>query len=138
MNNETRKNVIGELSEALDALDKMIINYPQGGRRVGKSNLHENWSIARGRIINAKFLLQNEQDGVTEAPVDSPQIKLEDFHIGFEYEELIPDSERYLPSGIIWRKRVYCLESPKLHKIKKYIEEGKVRKIWPDNQNKDE
>ena len=57
------------------------------------------------------------------------EIKLEDFHIGFEYMELIPDTERYLPSGPTWQKRIYSLGSPRLHKIKKYIEEDKVRGI---------
>lgn len=57
------------------------------------------------------------------------EIKIEDFHIGFEYEELIPDHERYLPNGPTWMKRIYSYESPKLMKIKKYIDEGKVRKI---------
>lgn len=57
------------------------------------------------------------------------KIKIEDFHIGFKYEEYEMDSERYLNRGMIWKTRTYTLTSPRLHKIKKLIEEGKIRKI---------
>lgn len=59
-------------------------------------------------------------------------IRIEDFHIGFEYEELVKcHHERYLPPEETheWKKRIYGFDSPKLLKMKKYIEEGRVREI---------
>lgn len=58
----------------------------------------------------------------------SEQLSLSDFRVGFEYEELQMDSERYLNKGIIWVKKTYGLNSPRLHKIQKLLEEGKLRK----------
>ena len=58
----------------------------------------------------------------------SEQLSLSDFRVGFEYEELQMDSERYLNRGMIWVKKTYGLNSPRLHKIQKLIEEGKLRK----------
>ena len=58
----------------------------------------------------------------------SEQLSLSDFRVGFEYEELQMDSERYLNKGMIWVKKTYGLNSPRLHKIQKLLEEGKLRK----------
>ena len=67
----------------------------------------------------------------------SEQLSLSDFRVGFEYEELQMDSERYLNKGMIWVKKTYGLNSPRLHKIQKLLEEGKLRKAQctttPDN-----
>lgn len=57
------------------------------------------------------------------------KIKIEDFHIGFEYEELQPDSERYFSKGLIWVKKTYNFNSPRLHKINELIKQGKVRHV---------
>lgn len=58
----------------------------------------------------------------------SEQLSLSDFKVGFEYEEYQMDSARYLNNGMIWVKKTYGLNSPRLHKIQKLIEEGKVRR----------
>tara|TARA_E500000305_G_scaffold108419_1_gene110811 strand:+ start:1846 stop:2238 length:393 start_codon:yes stop_codon:yes gene_type:complete len=58
----------------------------------------------------------------------SEELSLSDFRVGFEYEELQMDSERYLNKGMIWVKKTYGLNSPRLHKIQKLLEEGKLRK----------
>ena len=58
----------------------------------------------------------------------SKELSLSDFRVGFEYEELQMDSERYLNKGMIWVKKTYGLNSPRLHKIQKLLEEGKLRK----------
>ena len=58
----------------------------------------------------------------------SLELKVEDFHIGFRYEEYQMDSERYLNKGMIWVEKEYTLTSPRLYKIKTLIEEGKLRK----------
>lgn len=55
-------------------------------------------------------------------------IEIEDFHIGFEYEELQMDGNRYLNQGMIWVKKTYGFTSPRLHKMQKLIEELKIRK----------
>ena len=55
------------------------------------------------------------------------QLLISDFHIGFEYEELQMDSERYLNKGMIWVKKKYGFNSPRLHKINELIEAGKLR-----------
>jgi hypothetical protein len=71
-------------------------------------------------------LLENfEREGKEEV-----LIKIEDFHIGFEYEEyvLCHHGSRYLNNdGFEWKRRVYDFNSPKLLKIKKQIENGLVR-----------
>ena len=56
-------------------------------------------------------------------------IKIEDIHIGFEYEEYQLDSERYLNKGMIWVKKVYGFSSPRLHKMQKLIKKGSIRKL---------
>jgi len=58
----------------------------------------------------------------------SEQLSLSDFRLGFEYEEYQMDSERYLNRGMIWVKKTYGLNSPRLHKIQKLLHEGKLRK----------
>lgn len=55
--------------------------------------------------------------------------KIEDFHIGYEYEELEMDKERYLNRGLIWVKKVYGFTSPRLWKINNLIIQGKIRKV---------
>lgn len=55
-------------------------------------------------------------------------IKIEDIHIGFKYEELIPNPERYISrQEKIWVERVYSITSPRLSKMKKLIEKDLVR-----------
>jgi len=56
-------------------------------------------------------------------------IKLEDFHIGFKYQEFQMDNSRYFNKGMIWVDKTYTLTSPRLHKIKELIKEGKLRKV---------
>lgn len=56
-------------------------------------------------------------------------ISVEDFHIGFEYEEYEMDSERYLNKGMIWVRKTYAFNSPRLHKIQKLIQKGKIRHV---------
>ena len=57
------------------------------------------------------------------------EIKIEDFHIGFKYQQLEMDKQRYLNRGMIWVDKTYSLNSPRLHKIKTLLDEGKIRKI---------
>ena len=54
-------------------------------------------------------------------------IKIEDFHIGFEYEELVHDDNRYFNQGLVWKKKVYGFNSPRLHKIDRLIKLGLIR-----------
>lgn len=56
-------------------------------------------------------------------------IKIEDFHIGFKYEQLENDSRRYLNQGLIWVEKTYSFNSPRLHKINELIEQGKIRAV---------
>lgn len=58
-------------------------------------------------------------------------MKIEDFHIGFEYEQLIKDESRYLNQGMIWVKQTYGLTSPRLFKINTLIKQGVIRDIEP-------
>lgn len=61
---------------------------------------------------------------------NSSNISIEEIHIGFQYEELIPNPERYMRMGdYIWIKRIYDFNSPRLHKMQKLIDENKIRKI---------
>ena len=56
------------------------------------------------------------------------KIKIEDFHVGFEYEQLVPNPERYLAHPeMIWLKKKYTLESTRLRKIKQLIDSGSIR-----------
>ena len=56
------------------------------------------------------------------------ELTLKDFHIGYRYEEYQFDSERYFNKGMIWVKKEYTLNSPRLNKIAKLLAEGKLRK----------
>ena len=56
-------------------------------------------------------------------------VKIEDIHIGFEYEQLQLDSARYLNQGMIWVKHTYNFNSPRLIKMAVLISEGKIRKL---------
>tara|TARA_R110000751_G_scaffold124978_1_gene226473 strand:+ start:363 stop:548 length:186 start_codon:yes stop_codon:yes gene_type:complete len=55
------------------------------------------------------------------------KLVISDFHIGFIYEEYQIDSERYLNRGMIWVKKEYGFNSPRLHKINELLKEGKLR-----------
>ena len=56
----------------------------------------------------------------------SSSLRIEDFHIGFEYLQYEIDSERYLNKGMIWKKKKYGFNSPRLHKIKELIDKGEI------------
>ena len=56
----------------------------------------------------------------------SSSLRIEDFHIGFEYLQYEMDSERYLNKGMIWKKKKYGFDSPRLHKIKELIDNGEI------------
>ena len=56
----------------------------------------------------------------------SSSLRIEDFHIGFEYLQYEMDSERYLNKGMIWKKKKYGFNSPRLHKIKELIDNGEI------------
>lgn len=58
----------------------------------------------------------------------SEQLSISDFRVGFQYEEYQMDGSRYLNKGMIWVKKTYGINSPRLHKIQKLIDEGKLRK----------
>ena len=58
----------------------------------------------------------------------SNPLNIEEFHIGFWYEEYQMDSERYLNKGMIWVKKQYGFNSPRLHKINELINQGKLRR----------
>lgn len=55
------------------------------------------------------------------------KVTIEQFHIGFKYEELVKDTERYLNKGDVWVKKVYGFNSPRLFKINELIKKGKIR-----------
>lgn len=55
------------------------------------------------------------------------KIKIQDFHIGFIYEELEMDSNRYLNQGKIWVTKRYGLKSLRLFKMNKLINDGVIR-----------
>ena len=57
------------------------------------------------------------------------RITVEDFHIGFEYEEYVASSDRYFvgKDRYSWVRKVYGFNSPWLHKMDQLIKEGKVR-----------
>lgn len=59
---------------------------------------------------------------------DHRPLRIEDFHIGFKYQEYEMDKSRYLNRGMIWVDKTYHLTSPRLHKISKSIEEKKIRR----------
>jgi len=59
---------------------------------------------------------------------DDELLSIEDFKVGFEYEEHVLDSQRYLSRGMIWKSRIYGLGSPRLHKIQKQLDEGILRR----------
>ena len=56
----------------------------------------------------------------------SSSLRIEDFHIGFEYLQYEMDSERYLNKGMIWKKKKYGFDSHRLHKIKELIDNGEI------------
>lgn len=59
----------------------------------------------------------------------SDKLKISDFHIGFEYEELVTNPERYMPIyKKIWIKKTYGFNSPRLHKIERRIKCGLIRR----------
>jgi hypothetical protein len=105
MNNETRKKAEDELSEALGALDKMITTYPQGGRGGGKSNLHENWTIVRGKIINAKSLLQNEEEEGGEVVLCNHEISCPSCTVIFSWKGICDKPKECIcGQKLIWPK----------------------------------
>lgn len=73
------------------------------------------------------------RDHLNKVLLNEREITLEDFHIGFEYEELVTNSERYVVglggAKHIWTKKVYSLKSARLGKIDQLIELGKIRKV---------
>lgn len=73
-------------------------------------------------------LIKYAEEMKSDVVGQSEELSLSDFRVGFEYEELQMDSERYLNKGMIWVKKTYGLNSPRLHKIQKLLEEGKLRK----------
>ena len=56
----------------------------------------------------------------------SKPLHISDFHIGFKYMQYEMDSERYLNKGMIWVKKEYGFNSPRLHKIKELIDNGEL------------
>jgi hypothetical protein len=58
----------------------------------------------------------------------SKSLHISDFHIGFEYLQYEMDSERYLNKGMIWVKKEYGFNSPRLHKIKELIDNGELHR----------
>ncbi len=58
----------------------------------------------------------------------SNPLHVEEFHIGFWYEEYQMDNERYLNKGMVWVKKQYGFNSPRLHKINELIKKGKLRR----------
>ena len=97
----------------------------------------KHWTKATGKTLDetTKHHMKYAIEAINEALLlgniseTNDQLKLSDFKIGFEYEEYQIDSKKYLNRGMIWVKKVYGLNSPRLHKIKKLINEGKLRKI---------
>jgi len=59
---------------------------------------------------------------------DDDPLSIEEFRVGFEYEEHVLDSQRYLSLGMIWKSRTYGCESPRLHKIQKQLDQGNLRR----------
>ena len=57
------------------------------------------------------------------------KIRIQDFRIDFEYEEYQMDNERYFNKGMIWVKKIYGFDSPRLYKIQLLIDSKKVRHI---------
>lgn len=52
--------------------------------------------------------------------------KIQDFHIGFEYVEIVVDPARYMNKGFLFKEKVYSLDSPRLFKINKLLDQGKI------------
>ena len=96
---------------------------------------NEQWGILAMCLFYTYSWLQGfinywiKVDEPIKKSTDNSPIKIEDFHIGFQYEEYQMDSERYLNKGMIWVRKTYTLTSPRLYKIQKLIDERKVRKI---------
>ena len=80
--------------------------------------------IIVNRMLKAEV---NEVSKVVYTFTFSNTIRIEDFHIGFEYQQLEIDSERYLNRGNVWKDKVYGYDSPRLYKIKKMIDDGLIR-----------
>ena len=75
-----------------------------------------------------KMLVDFHEQQVKSVVLDpvSSSLLIEDFHIGFEYLQYEMDSERYLNKGMIWKKKKYGFNSPRLHKIKELIDNGEI------------
>lgn len=69
----------------------------------------------------------NECGNLENSPNKNNPIRIEDFHIGFEYEQYELDSERYLNKGMIWVKKTYTMISPRFSKMQKLIDQEVIR-----------
>ena len=61
--------------------------------------------------------------------------EIEEFHIGFEYENQQMDGSRYLNQGMRWHKQVYAADSIRLHKLACEITAGNIRVKYLDESD---
>jgi hypothetical protein len=107
-------------TKKLEAIQE-VLKWVESGKQSTENGLEEIQYILDGGIVN-------KNDDLHSVVGQSEQLSLSDFRVGFEYEELQMDSERYLNKGMIWVKKIYGLNSPRLHKMQKLLDEGKLRK----------
>ncbi len=88
---------------------------------------HNRDSYSRSKIIEMTMAKTEKSVNKTnDIHIVSSSLRIEDFHIGFEYLQYEMDSERYLNKGMIWKKKKYGFNSPRLHKIKELIDNGEI------------
>tara|TARA_R110000764_G_scaffold232460_1_gene324927 strand:- start:363 stop:683 length:321 start_codon:yes stop_codon:yes gene_type:complete len=73
--------------------------------------------------------LVNEVKAAISVTRCSTQLNITHFRVGFKYEELEMDGERYFNRGLIWKRKTYGMTSPRLYKIQRLLDNGKLRHI---------
>lgn len=88
--------------------------------------LFNKWSLGQLATFIDEYVGELEAKNNESLHLVSSSLRIEDFHIGFEYLQYEMDSERYLNKGMIWKKKKYGFNSPRLHKIKELIDNGEI------------
>ena len=145
MTQDKINKVVELCNESLKALDKMITLYPQGGRGGGKSFMHENWTMARGKIIDAKSLLQSDNEKTyTRKQLQEACSKA--YYRGVDNKPILDRFDEHLNEKDNAKLALYYNDN-QWHCSKcdgvVYVGNDRCRRCgqkltWPDNQNKSE
>lgn len=79
--------------------------------------------------IGVAFLDVIEALELLKKAFEKSALSIEDFKIGFRYEELEQDRERYMNKGLIWVKKTYNFNSPRLFKMNKLLKKRRLRRV---------